>query len=532
MSQAQAAPATVTDIDTVKIKVGSITKAYEFNKSLISVYNTKLKELNSRVDDQTLQYDGLIHSNIKKLKDATGVLNKVTELSKSIQDSLAEAYRLRDRLDYLQTKSYDIPAPEGGNVQQGGVIIRPDGVVIVDVPFSQSAADSRPLNTTQSGELNRQPVSGAAMWVGGSKTNQVGGRGEAYTLPPDSYLYPQVVTRFEPLTPENNPGFYEELKEAILNKTIQPVLATTDTENESASRVALSPAAQSVMNPNVIKNLIMNLDATTEDARTGIIKKYEDLVMMCDKTTALKLIKPMLNLKEGEKAPSDEKLLTMLGWNGTVNELLYDINKGRKGGLVFAGLFSFFCFYNGNFSVGFSRYCGRNYVCMLNWVIIAAFRLKIRDPAKYTDALIIELIEKMHHALFGFLLEKSTVDNFTKNTVGNTGFYVIGSKTSMKDDIFDYGNLKVLVEGIKSEVQKIPEPSSSDGGLYQHNTTHKPPTHKTVKRRGHKGGNKVTTHKHHRHPTLHNVAHTVKVAQKPTDVNIIKTRRNHHAVKT
>ena len=78
-----------------------------------------------------------------------------------------------------------------------------------------------------------------------------------------------------------------------------------------------------------------------------------------------------------------------------------------------------------------------------------------------------------------------------------------------------------------------PEPVTiSSSGSY-HPTSQKP-THKTVKgRAGDKGGNKVTTRKHHhRHPTIHNVGHTVKVAHKPTDVNTIKTRRNHHAVKT
>jgi hypothetical protein len=159
---------------------------------------------------------------------------------------------------------------------------------------------------------------------------------------------------------------------------------------------------------------------------------------------------------------------------------------------------------------------------MLNWVIIVAFRLKMRDPDIYTDALIIKLIENMHHALW---LKDTNVDNFTKNTGDNAGVYVTDSKTSMNNGIFNYGDLKVLVEGIKSEVQKIPEPSSS-GGSY-HNTTHKL-SHKNVN-----GGNKVTTRKHHhRHPTIHNVGHTVKVAHKPTDVNTIKTRRNHHAVKT
>jgi hypothetical protein len=558
------AAGTDPDIENIKRKFDGLTRLYSANheryESLIQKRSIQLGQLvnsNSSGRNSTDLHD-LILLNIHKLKDATNLLENITRISTTIADHLKEYQQLKTTLLHLDNpvnmpKSPPVVTitPTGSAVVDGNAIVGHGSHALnveelqrkmgsqaatnVQAPSSspvprnwrhrnpQHSKSMLPLSTEGSNEGSNQG------WVGGSKTTQVGGRA-AYSLPFSSHLYVKAVTELKPLTPENNPTFYKELEKAILDKTIQPVLATTDTENESASHDTLSPAAQSANNPNVIKNLIMNLDATTEDARTSIIKKYEDLVMMCDKTTALKLIKPRLNPKEGEKAPSDEKLLTMLGWNGTVNELLYDINKRIKGGIVFVqGLFSFFCFYNGNFSIGFSRHCGRNYVCMLNWVIIVAFRLKIRDPARYTDALIIELIEKMHHAL---LLENSNVGNFIKNTVGNTEVYVTDSKTFMKDYIFDYGDLKVLVEGIKSEIQKIPEPSSSDGGLYQHNTTHKPPTHKTVKgAAGHKGGNKVTTRKHRR-PTIHNVGHTVKVAQKPTDVNTIKTRRIHHAVKT
>jgi hypothetical protein len=92
-----------------------------------------------------------------------------------------------------------------------------------------------------------------------------------------------------------------------------------------------------------------------------------------------------------------------------------------------------------------------------------------------------------------------------------------------------YKNLEKAI--LDKTIQPEPVTISSSGSY--HPTSQKP-THKTVKgRAGDKGGNKVTTRKHHhRHPTIHNVGHTVKVAHKPTDVNTIKTRRNHHAVKT
>jgi hypothetical protein len=520
MSQAPAAPANVAAINTAKQRFKSIKDTYISNGNNINIYDANLKrylglsQWNKQNNEQTVSYE-LIRSSINDLVGATSLLKKITELSKTIAANLNEVRQLKTDWDHLHIKSYDVPI--GDNVPLRRVTIGEDGGVTVDALSTQSVADNHHLNTTSSVELNRPPPvlgSGSVSlgrWVGGSKTAQVGGRA-AYSLPFSSHLYVKAVTELKPLTPENNPTFYKELKEAILDKTIQPVLATT-TKNESSSAshdTPLSPAAQSANNPNVIKNLIMNLKAKTEESQTSIIKKYEDLVMMCDKTTALELIKPLLKPKKGETIPTDKKLLTMLGWNGNDNELLYDINKRRKGGggVFIQGLFSFFCFDNDKFSVGFSRHCGRNYVCMLNWVIIVAFRLQIRDPDIYTDALIITLIENMHNALC------SNLDNFTKNTSDNAGLYIVGAKTSMNRRIFNYEYLKVLVEGIKSEVQKIPEPSSS-GGSY-HNTTHKL-SHKNVK-----GGNKVTTRKHRR-PTIHNVGHTVKVAQKPTDVNTIKT---------
>ena len=547
MSRAQAA-GTVPDIENIKREFDDLTRLYSANHKsyddLIqkkSIEFEKIMNPNSSGSDSTDLHE-LIVLNIHKLKYATSLLEDITRISTTIENNLKEYEQLKTKLLHLENP-VDMPkspvvtiTPNGSVVVVGNATVD-DGSPALNVPKPvELQRKMGPLASTSvrvpsgipTGWRPKQPPSGVSTrplplgWVGGSKTTQVGGRA-AYSLPFSSKLYVEAVTQVNPLTPENNPIFFKNLEKAILDKTIQPVWAT-EPENEPSHDTPLSPAAQSAKNPNVIKNLIMNLKAKTEESQTSIIKKYEDLVMMCDKTTALELIKPLLKPKKGETIPSDKKLLTMLGWNGNDNELLYDINKRRKGGggVFVQGLFSFFCFDNGKFSVGFSRHCGRNYVCMLNWVIIVAFRLKMRDPDIYTDALIIKLIENMHDALW---LKDTNVDNFTKNTSDNAGLYIVGAKTSMNNGIFNYEDLKVLVEGIKSEVQKIPEPSSS-GGSY-HNTTHKL-SHKNVK-----GGNKVTTRKHHhRHPTLHNVGHTVKVAQKPTDVNTIKTRRKHHAVKT
>jgi hypothetical protein len=240
---------------------------------------------------------------------------------------------------------------------------------------------------------------------------------------------------------------------------------------------------------------------------------------MCDRKTALELIRPLLKLEQDEIVPSDKELLTTLGWNGSENVLLYDINKIRQGVRVFVqGLFSFFCFNNGDFSVAFSRHCGRNYVCMLNWVIIVAFRLRARDPVTYTDAAIIELIKNMRYALYGFLQTGSIIDNFTRKTDGNANFYIDGTKKAMTGGIFYDGTLKVLVDGIKGEVGKIPEPEDTF-------TTYLPKK-KTVKIGGvigRKSSNKLTR-KHHKH-NIRNVAHTIKLAKNSAGVNTKKTRR-------
>ena len=298
-------------------------------------------------------------------------------------------------------------------------------------------------------------------------------------------------------------GYENENKEQEVTKDDEP----SDT---------LSLAEQSANNPEVIKNLIRNLKVKPVE---DVIKNYEELVMMCDKTTALNLIRSLLKPKPGEKIPSDKDLHETLGWYNNTNVLLYhdksdndkSDNERGQGGVV-QGLFSFFC----NRSAAFSRHCAKNYVCMLNWILILAFRLRISNSTKYTDAAIIELIKNMHYELYGFLLKGYIAENFTTRTDGNANFYIEGAKKAMQDRIFSDGTVMILVSGIKLEVGEIPEPKDNYLPRKMIN-----PRKMTIRSGG--GGmnstNKLTRKRHHRKN-----AHTIKVSHKPTGVK--KTRRH------
>ena len=389
------------------------------------------------------------------------------------------------------------------------------------VPFNQVPLNQQHLSRPP------DPSSSKYFFTGGSKSDEVGEENPKYELPPGSELYVSAVTALYPISSEKfheeNPYFYKQVKAGIIDGSIIPVSKTENKDQEDTSSQEpsddLSPAHHSADTPEVIKNLIMNLKVNP--AKTAaIIKEYEELVMMCQRKTALELIKPLLKpLLKSEKdeiLPSDRDILTMLGWNGSENELLYDK-------IVFVnGLFSFFCFDKGKFASAVFAHCGKNYACMLNWVLIVAFRLRIRDPAKYTDAVIIELIKNMHYTLYGFLLKGSIATNFIRKTDGNADFYIRGAKDAMKSKIFSDVTLGSLVDAIKGEVQKIPEPADTLSTYFPRKSSGQT----TVKSGGGGGGHKsikLTRKRHHR--KIHKIAHTIKVAKNPT-TNTKKTRRN------
>ena len=369
---------------------------------------------------------------------------------------------------------------------------------------------------------------------------QIGGADTEYELPPGSHLYNKFVTSFYPISSlefkNEYPDFDPQVKAGIINGTIPSLTKREENEEQTPEDEEpsdnLSPAEQSSNNPEVIKNLIRSLNIPSKAETT---KQYEELVKMCDKTTAVELIKQLLlsNSIRGkkptdERMPTDERILEILGWNKNTNKLLYR-NNGQ-------GLFSLFCFDSGSFSPAFSRHCGENYVCMLNWVLILAFRLRIRDPAKYTDAAIEELIKNMHHALYGLFETGSMADNFTRIDA-NPNFYTDMSKKIMISKVMFDQTLKQLRRGIKAQVKQIPEtknPKTTTLDPEDQNNTLRNKTlrNNTTIRRVNFGGlradSKNSTRKLHRHDRVRPMSHTIKITHK-SNSNTKKTvsKRNN-----
>lgn len=397
------------------------------------------------------------------------------------------------------------------------------------LPKNPGKVDGVTLNPSGHAHLTFEPqLPGYINLSDGSKYAQVGGDKTEYELTPGSDLYVRAVTALHPISsPEfhnENPDFDKQVKAGIIDGSITPVSKTENEDQDASSQETsddLSPAHHSADNPEVIKKLIMNLKVNPV-IKADIIQQYEQLVFMCQRKTALELIKPLLKPEKDEIVPSDRDILTTLGWNGSENELLYDK-------IVFVnGLFSFFCFDKGEFAAAFSRHCGKNYACMLNWVLIASFRLRIRNPANYTDTAIIELIKNMHNALYGFLLKGSIAKNFTKRTDGNADFYIRGAKDAMKSKIFYDVTLASLVGAIKVEVGKIPEPNDTLSTYFPRKLSGQTTVKSGVGGGGHKSI-KLTRKRHHR--KIHKIAHTIKVTKNPT-TNTKKTRRHVSHVKT
>ena len=435
-----------------------------------------------------------------------------------------------------------VPVPPSGPRRQTSAIrqsrITTPGHVHLLLPTLNEADASNELEAAAKDDPEH------AGWVGGRSYSthgastsrkmkpQIGGADTEYELSPGSDLYNKFVTSFYPISsPEFKkayPGFYSQVKAGIIDGTILPVTKKENeeqtTEDEELSD-NLSPAEQSANNPEVIKNLIRSLDPKIVPDNAKTIEQYEQLVKMCDKTTAVVLIKKLLLSKSiSINNLTDERILEILGWNKNTNELLYR-NNGQ-------GLFSFFCFDDKrNFSPAFSHHCEKNYVCMLNWVLILAFRLRIREPIKYTDAAIKELIKNMNHALYGFFKTESMAKNFTRLD-GNPNFYTEMSKKNMNTDIFNDVTLTPLVTGIKAQVPQIPDTKNASlSSYFPKKTTIDPRIRKTTVKLGGgilRGNSKNSTRKLHRYDHVRPMAHTIKITHK-SNSNTKKTvsKRNN-----
>jgi hypothetical protein len=211
------------------------------------------------------------------------------------------------------------------------------------------------------------------------------------------------------------------------------------------------------------------------------------------------------------------------------------------------GLFSLFCFDSGSFSQAFSSHCGENYVCMLNWVLILAFRLRIRDSATYTDAAIEELIKNMHNALYGFLETGSMADNFTR-LAADPKFYTDMSKKIMIGEVMFDATLKPLRRGIKAQVKQIPETKNPktttldppvenntlrNNNTQRNNTRRNNNNQRMVTVGGLRANSKNPTRKLRRHDHVRPMSHTIKITHK-SNSNTKKTvskRNNQFALR-
>jgi hypothetical protein len=374
-----------------------------------------------------------------------------------------------------------------------------------------------------SGKAAEANVGGSHHGGGNVSTSiQKGGR---YRIPHDSKIYRMFATEVGHKPSELNkthPEIYEKVFKGIESGEIK--LIEDDEPPIKSSDNSKSEAYLTARDSNVVRNMLRGLTqrsvsamATTTDE---LIKEYDQLVAMCRPETAVALIKAQLESKNIDlpKEPlskvkaTDKRIRETLGWNNSENTLLYDVNLVRKTATPTAnGVFSKFCYHKGKFSVFMSRGCPGDYSCMLNWVIIFAFRLLTHEPDKYTDENIVKLIQNLHKTLFGDIFAGSSyfVGLFVSDDKKKT-FYAESVKKLLSSDIFDHVTLAPLVLGIKEEIQKMPEPAIDTR------------IHKTTVRLG--GGMRDIVTRKHRHNRVEETAkHTRK--HKIVTISLNKTRR-------
>lgn len=225
MNRAQAAAAEVTDNENIT-RAAHLNRLYTTNDTIIQATSKEYGDLvrpNSSGSSSSNLHD-LILLNIRKLKYSTSLLNKINATSTIIATNLADCKQLRLKLVDRENPSLAMSnprvlhrTPPALNVATNRELYR-----LPPMPNAWQHPSQSPRGKSPNGQSRSDQSPSNGGWVGGSKTTQVGGRGEAYTLPINSKLYVDAVTQVNPLTPVNNPEFYKELENAILDKTIQP----------------------------------------------------------------------------------------------------------------------------------------------------------------------------------------------------------------------------------------------------------------------------------------------------------------------
>jgi len=182
-----------------------------------------------------------------------------------------------------------------------------------------------------------------------------------------------------------------------------------------------------------------------------------------------------------------------------------------------------------------SRHCQSDYICMLNWVIIIAFRLVRDEPGKYSNEKIVKLIENIHKTLVGEIFHGSgdlANRTFLSDDIDPL-WYSKKVKELMMNKIFDDFALRDIVSGIKEELQKLPEPQIgmmtevTNTDVKSQKITPNSKIRKTTvdlgrSKRDKRGGN--ITRKHHHDRVEETTKHTRK--HKIYTLFLNKTRRN------
>jgi hypothetical protein len=336
--------------------------------------------------------------------------------------------------------------------------------------------------------------------------------GKTYKVLPNSKLYMYIISSLVDIKkiPNLNKILQEEIAAGRVIE-VTPEMSVIQELNEPKTNLSL--AEDAAEDSQIIANMIKQFD----DENGSLLEEYTTLAKMCSLKTAPSVIKEWIlkNQKSANKnVPSDSSLLSMLGWTGDENLLLY--NKGRPS----QGLFSAFCVDINDKTVSnfFEVNCGsKKYMCMLDWLIIIALHLWYSNKDNYAINTVKTLIRNFHFVLFGFLKDVATDFTLTNPDYYKTEF------TRLRDSriFFNPTLLQALIPGIHRVIR---DHSSGKTEL----STFYPKIRKTTIRLGgsnHKS-DKLTRKRRHQ-DKIHNFSHTIKVAQK-SSINTKKTRRNPH----
>jgi hypothetical protein len=342
-------------------------------------------------------------------------------------------------------------------------------------------------------------------------------------ITPESSIYKKVVLGSLDQEGPDLEQTRDELLERELNNGSIRVYENNGPDVES-STTPLALAKSAVNSQVAMEHLMNSVDEHFKvkpgSADKTTLQRYKTLVRLCSASTAVQLIKELLKQNNTTTSLNDKQILTILGWNNSENLLFYNPNKNSNGGALLGGLFSLFSYSQGKFSYFLSQNCVKDYVCMLNWILLIAEHLNYEQDHSYTYENIRELVKNMYDCLFGFLeRDRATLlPYFVNNT--NVNFYKeLVIKGLLGDKIFGDQTLKPIVDGIKNELQKM-------GGSPQQQPPPQPlqGARKTTVKLGGDERKKNKTRKHHNKKNNKSDHNTIK--RHTRHRNLIKTAQS------